>query len=43
MSPSSAAGRSEPERDHRLLYTGVIVVEILVLAGIYLFQRYFGS
>jgi hypothetical protein len=31
------------ERDMRLLYAGVIVIEALVLIGIWLVQRYFGA
>jgi hypothetical protein len=38
-----AAGETGVERDHTRLYAGVIVIEVLVLAGIWLFQRYFGS
>jgi hypothetical protein len=38
-----AAGEAAGERDNTRLYAGVIVAEIFVLAGIWLFQRYFGS
>jgi len=30
-------------RDIRITYLGVIVVEVLVVAGIWLLQQYFGS
>ena len=39
----SPAGQIGDTRDHTRLYTGVIVVEVLVLVAIWLFQRYFGS
>jgi hypothetical protein len=34
---------SRPDRVTRNTYLGVFVVEVLVLAGIWLVQRYFGS
>ena len=37
------AGDAEEERDNTRLYAGVIVVEVIVVVGIWLFQRYFGS
>jgi hypothetical protein len=37
------AGETGGERNNTRLYAGVIVVEIIVLAGIWLFQRYFGA
>ena len=37
------AGGEGEERDNTRLYAGVIVVEVVVLAAIWLFQRYFGS
>jgi hypothetical protein len=40
---SPAAGESGKEPDHVWLYAGVIVVEVIVLACIWMFQRYFGS
>jgi hypothetical protein len=41
----SGAPLVEPpaERDMRLVYAGVIVLEALVLCGIWLVQRYFGA
>ena len=39
----TTSGRAGDEQDNTRLYVGVIVVEVLVLAGIWLFQRYFGS
>jgi hypothetical protein len=38
-----SAGDAIAERDNTRLYAGVIVVEVIVLIGIYLFQRYFGT
>jgi hypothetical protein len=44
MSTTSVAGGAEaPDRDMRPVYAGVILVEVLVLLGIWLFQRYFGT
>lgn len=40
---SPTAGESGQEPDRVWLYAGVIVVEVIVLVGIWLFQRYFGS
>jgi hypothetical protein len=40
---SSAPGVETPDRDMRPVYAGVILVEVLVLLGIWLFQRYFGT
>jgi len=37
------AGGAADERDNTRRYVGVIVVEVVVLVGIWLFQRYFGS
>jgi hypothetical protein len=37
-----AVGEAQENRDNTRLYVGVIVVEVIVLAGIWLFQRYFG-
>jgi hypothetical protein len=37
-----SAGHAVAERDNTRLYAGVIVVEAVVLIGIWLFQRYFG-
>jgi hypothetical protein len=37
------AGEPVAERNNTLLYAGVIVVEVIVVAGIWLFQRYFGT
>ena len=37
------AGGTEEERDNTRLYAGVIVVQVIVVVGIWLFQRYFGS
>ena len=37
------AGGAVPERDNTRLYAGVLVVEVIVVSGIWLFQRYFGS
>ena len=37
------AGGEGSEQDNTRLYAGVIVVEVVVLAAIWLFQRYFGS
>ena len=37
------AGGEGQERDNTRLYAGAIVVEVVVLAAIWLFQRYFGS
>jgi hypothetical protein len=34
---------SETERNNTRLYAGVIVVEVVVVFGIWLFQRYFGA
>ncbi len=36
---------SQADRDRRMyrLYAGVIAVEVVVVLGIWLFQRYFGS
>ena len=34
---------SRPDRVTRNTYLGVFVVEVLVLVGIWLVQRYFGS
>jgi len=36
------AGEAANERDNTRLYAGVIVVEVIVLAAIWIFQRYFG-
>ncbi|MFO7695059.1 MAG: hypothetical protein R6V57_18400 [Vicinamibacterales bacterium] len=33
----------EADRDNTRLYAGVIVVEVIVVVGIWIFQRYFGS
>jgi len=38
-----SAGETVTERDNTRLYAGAIVVEAVVLAAIWLFQRYFGS
>jgi hypothetical protein len=38
-----AAGVPGDDRDNTRVYAGVVAIEILVLAGIWLFQRYFGS
>jgi hypothetical protein len=40
---SPHAGGTADERYNARWYVGVIVVEVLVLAGIWLVQRYFGS
>jgi hypothetical protein len=40
---SPSAGETGNERRNVRLYTGVLVVEVLVLSAIWLFQRYFGS
>lgn len=37
------AGAGADERDHTRRYVGVIALEVLVLAVIWLIQRYFGS
>ena len=37
------AGEPEAERNNTRLYAGVIVVEVIVVAGIWFFQRYFGT
>jgi hypothetical protein len=37
------AGGTVPERNNTRLYAGVIVVEVVVVFGIWLFQRYFGA
>jgi len=37
------AGGTGDERDNTRLYAGVIVVEVIIVVGIWLFQRYFGS
>ncbi len=37
------AGAAGKERDNTRLYAGVIVVQAIVVVGIWLFQRYFGS
>ena len=37
------AGEHGEERNNTRLYAGVIVVEVIVVVGIWLFQRYFGS
>jgi len=39
----ATAGGAGEERDNTRLYAGVIVVEVIVVVGIWLFQRYFGS
>jgi hypothetical protein len=38
-----AAGEAGGGRDNTRLYAGVIVVEVIVVFGIWLFQQYFGS
>jgi hypothetical protein len=44
MTTLSSATRAEaPARDMRRVYAGVIVLEALVLVGIWFFQRYFGT
>ena len=44
MSDARVTGGGEGnEQDNTRLYAGVIVVEVVVLAAIWLFQRYFGS
>ena len=40
---SPPAGGTASELAHTRRYVGVIVVEVLVLIGIWLVQRYFGS
>jgi ABC-type glycerol-3-phosphate transport system permease component len=40
---TSASGGESPEKDNRLIYAGVVLVEVLVLVSIWLFQRYFGT
>jgi len=37
------AGEPVAERNNTRLYAGVIVVEVIVVAGIWFFQRYFGT
>ena len=37
------AGEPVAERNNTLMYAGVLVVEVIVVAGIWFFQRYFGS
>jgi len=37
------AGEPVAERNNTRLYAGVIVVQVIVVAGIWFFQRYFGS
>jgi hypothetical protein len=37
------AGEHVAERNNTRLYAGVIVVEVIVVAGIWFFQRYFGT
>lgn len=39
---SPGGGEMTSESRHGARYVGVIIVEVLVLAGIWLFQRYFG-
>lgn len=39
----AAAADAGEERDNTRLYAGVIVVEVIVVVGMWLFQRYFGS
>ena len=36
-------GEPVAERNNTRMYAGVIVVEVIVVAGIWLFQRYFGT
>jgi len=36
------AAEHPEERNNTRLYAGVILVEVVVLAGIWFFQRYFG-
>jgi hypothetical protein len=43
MSDTPLAGRRVAERNNTRLYAGVIVVEVIVVAGIWFFQRYFGT
>ena len=40
---SPARGENGPERDNTRVYAGVIAVEVVVLVGIWLCQRYFGA
>lgn len=40
---SVGAGGAPEARDNTWRYVSVIVVEVLVLTGIWLIQRYFGS
>jgi hypothetical protein len=42
-STSAAKEQTVPSRSNRVIYLGVIVVEALVLLGIWLVQRHFGS
>ena len=41
--PQRSADEAIAERDNSRLYAGVIAVEVIVLAAIWLFQRYFGA
>ena len=44
MSETPRAGDGNgPERDNTRVYAGVIAVEVVVLVGIWLCQRYFGA
>ena len=38
-----SVGEAAAERDNTRMYAGVIAVEVIVLAAIWLFQRYFGA
>ena len=40
---SLPAGETADAQDHTRHYAGVIAVEVVVLAAIWLIQRYFGS
>jgi hypothetical protein len=37
------AVESAADRDNTWLYAGVVLVEVVVVVGIWLFQHYFGS
>ena len=41
--PQRGAGEAIAERDNSRLYAGVIAVEVIVLAAIWIFQQYFGA
>jgi hypothetical protein len=40
---SAAAAKGATSRDIRVVYVGVIVVEVIVLLGIWFLQQHFGS